>query len=121
MSCDTACVDLYPEVLNLGVYQGGTFYLLMTWTDANNTPVDLSGYSAELRVKDGNTTILDLTSGSEITLGGAAGTITVNVDATATALLAPANCEYVLLLTSGAGVATPLVGGMFTIRQGLSA
>jgi hypothetical protein len=113
-----ATVTTLPGTLNFPVYIGATFGLTLTWT-ADGVAVDLTGYTAAaLTIKDGQDTVVALTLGDGITLGGTAGTITLSIDAEDTAEFAPATADYDLLLTSGSGVVTPLVAGIVTIRKG---
>lgn len=70
--------------LNLGVRRGVNFSVVLTWRDETDVLVDLTGYTAEMDVRtteaDTGTQLLTLTtSNSRITLGGAAGTITLTV------------------------------------------
>jgi hypothetical protein len=44
------------------------------------TPIDLTGCTARLKVKRGNTELLSLTSGDGVTLGGDAGTIELEIE-----------------------------------------
>ena len=99
------------------IEQGATFNLLMTWK-IDNIAVNLSGYTARLQARidvDETDTILSLTTGSGITLGGAAGTITLNQSATQTAVLPKGEYVYDLELQSGGGVVTRLLQGELNI------
>ncbi|VTS03577.1 hypothetical protein [Gemmata obscuriglobus] len=115
MATVLASTDQFPLPLNLTVYQGATFTKTFTWTTgpdrSNQTPVDLTGYTAEMAIRSGQTVVISLTTGnSGIALGTTDGRITLNIDASDTATLTAANAEYDLLLASG-GVVTPLLGG----------
>lgn len=70
---------------------------------AAGTPVDLSTANATATFTNVSTGFVDLTLlvGSGITLGGAAGTITVNLTAPQAALLAADRYEYALQLDMG--------------------
>lgn len=117
-----SCVDTFPAPLDITIYQGGTFALTITWESGDPaTPVNLTGYTASMKVKQGQTTLFTLTSGDGITLGGTAGTISLSYSATNTALLTPGTADYDLLLTSGTSVVTPLVAGRVTIQKGITA
>jgi Ethanolamine utilization protein EutJ (predicted chaperonin) len=59
--------------------------------------------------------ILNLTSGTGITLGGTAGTIGVNVSAATMGSVIPGNYVYDLELNSGSEV-TRLIQGLFAIQ-----
>ena len=115
-----------PGVLNLTMYQGASWDYQLTWTTTSGTvttPVDLTGYSARMQVREAHTStapLLSLTSGSGITLGGTAGTILLEATATTTAGMATTNSPreqyvYDLELVSGAGYVTRLVEGNFYV------
>ena len=102
---------------NFTIEQGATFNLLMTWR-IDNVAVNLTGYIARLqaRIDVGETdTILSLTTGAGITLGGAAGTISLDQTATQTALLPKGEYVYDLELQSSGGIVTRLLQGELNI------
>jgi len=84
-----------PLTLALYIYQGQTFDDRLALTNADGTPVDLTGYTARMQAREAITDvtpILDWSStDGEIVIDGPAGTITFNVSATATAALPTAN------------------------------
>jgi hypothetical protein len=89
----------------------------MTWK-IDNVAVNLTGYTARLQARidvDETETILSLTTGAGITLGGAAGTITLNQTATQTALLPKGEYVYDLELQSSGGIVTRLLQGELNI------
>ena len=108
-----------PGRLDMSCYQGASFDYTLTW-QTGGTPVNLSGYSARMQVRDGfdgGSAIVNLTSGTGITLGGTAGTIVVALTPTQTAAIdATPSGQYVydLELVSGSTV-TRLVEGLFTV------
>lgn len=108
-----------PGRLNMECYQGASFDYTLTW-QTGGTPVNLSGYSARMQVRDGfdgGSAIVNLTSGTGITLGGTAGTIVVALTAIQTAAIdATPSGQYVydLELVSGSTV-TRLVEGNFLV------
>ena len=108
-----------PGRLNMECYQGASFDYTLTW-QTGGTPVNLSGYSARMQVRDGfdgGSAIVNLTSGTGITLGGTAGTIVVALTATQTAAIdATPSGQYVydLELVSGSTV-TRLIEGNFLV------
>jgi hypothetical protein len=109
-----------PGELDLEMWQGASWDYTLTWT-AGGTAIDLTNYTARLKVKEGydaGTAILSLTTGSGITLGGTAGTIFLEADAATTAgLPARPNSAYIydLELVSAGTVVTRLVEGKFTV------
>lgn len=109
-----------PGYLDLNCYQGANFDYTLTW-QTGGTAVNLSGYSARMQVRDSydaGTAIVSLTSGTGITLGGTAGSISLELSATQTAALdGTPNSQYIydLELVSGAGYVTRLVEGRFYV------
>ena len=98
---------------NFTIEQGATFNLLMTWK-IDNVPVNLTGYTARLQARidvDETETILSLTTGAGITLGGAAGTITLDQSAAQTAVIPAGTYIYDLEMVAGTGTVTRLVQG----------
>lgn len=64
--------------------QGSRFLQVLTY-ELDGDPVDITGWGARMQVRStlyAATTILDLTVGSGLTLGGSAGTITIDVPST---------------------------------------
>jgi hypothetical protein len=88
--------------------QGATFTRTLTWkTGVPATPVNLAGYTARMQVRraPGSPLIVELTTeNGRITLGGAAGTIDLSIDAATTAAITPALYSYDLELVTGATV-----------------
>lgn len=93
--------------------QGATWNLYFTWT-INNTPVNLTGYTAALQVR-GNvrdtTAQLSLSTGSGIVLGGSAGTVSATATPTQTRALLPGKAVWDIELTSPGGEVTRLLHG----------
>lgn len=115
-----------PANLDLTMYQGASWDYTLTWTTTAGTvtsPVDLTGYTARMQVREtqaSTATVMSLTTGTGITLGGTAGTIYLEASPATTAGIATAatpQTQYVydLELTSGAGYVTRLVEGNFII------
>jgi hypothetical protein len=131
-----------PTRQDLIVYQGQTFSFVYTKKNAAGSAVDLTGYTARMKVKDTYngveqarlTTGADADGGS-ITLGGALGTVTLAMTADQSAALAseisvasvmltsldlnkPEKVYlYDLELVSGAGVVTRELEGRFVVRR----
>lgn len=110
-----------PGNFTMQMWQGASWHYELTWSTGDpSAPVNLTGYEARMQVReeiDSTDTILDLTSliGGAITLGGAAGTIELDLSATATAEVTPGTHVYDLELESGAGVVTRLLQGNFVV------
>ena len=104
---------------DITINQGATFELTVTWKDSTGAAINLTGYSARMQVREtysSASTVVSLTNGSGITLGGAAGTIAILISATTTAALtAPFSGVYDLELVSAGGVVTRLLQGAATV------
>lgn len=63
---------------NLRIEQGAKFGVQFIWKDGDKNPIDLTGYTAKLQMresKEDTNVIYDSTTGDDISLGGVAGTI----------------------------------------------
>jgi len=114
-------MTITPGNWNLTVYKGGTFSYTITWTDQSNTPINLTGYTAKMMVRqslDSAAAILTLTTeNGGITLGGSAGTIALSIDKTTTAALPALIGLYDLEIISPGGGVDFLTQGYVNIRQ----
>jgi hypothetical protein len=104
--------------LDFTIEQGATFNLLLTWK-IDGTPVNITNWTARLAarvdVEDSEVILSLTTSNGGITLGGAAGTISLDQTATQTALLPGGTYVYDLELISAVGAVTRLVQGELDI------
>jgi hypothetical protein len=103
--------------LDLSIEQGATYNLVLTW-QVNGTAVNLTNYTARLQARvdvEDTETVLSMTTGAGITLGGVAGTITLDQTATQTALLAAGTYIYDLEMVAGSGTVTRLVQGELVV------
>jgi hypothetical protein len=103
---------------NILAEQGATFALSLLYNDTAGDPIDLTGYTAAMHVRlkaSTVSTITELSSGdSTITLGGAAGTILLAIDAATTETFTGGKYVYDLELYNGA-IVTRLIQGSFTV------
>lgn len=116
-------MSLTPGRVNLLCPQGSTFSKNITFK-IDETPVDLTGYSSRLQVRENyysvNTIISLLSSGSGITLGGSAGTITLFINDDITKDFPPGDWVYDLEIESGNGTTDRLLEGNFIITPEVS-
>jgi hypothetical protein len=112
-------MSLEPARLNFSVWKGATFQKRLTYHQggSTSTPVDLTGYSAELKVIDGTgSTLLTLTNSSGIVLGGTSGTIDLIVTDEATSAFSWRTGNYKLSLTTSDGRKDYLLFGNFSVK-----
>lgn len=107
-----------PGRVNFVCPQGSTFSRVLTYK-IDTTPVNLTGYTAGMQVRErpySKQYIVYLnTDNSGITLGGSAGTITLNIAASTTANFIAGDYVYDLELTSGNGTVSRLIEGKFNV------
>lgn len=106
-----------PGRYNITAYQGATYDLDLTWK-TNGSAVNLTNYTAAMQVRaaaNASSAIISLANGSGITLGGTAGTININISATAMGSATPGQYVYDLELNSG-GTVYRLIQGTFSIQ-----
>lgn len=131
---------------NIDVNQGETFSYVYTWKDSAGAAINLTGYTGRMSVKRDrratNSAFLSTGSdaiGGSMTLGGAAGTITLTMSAAQTDAmdttdwwfrtmddqldlpLEPKICFlYDLELVSAAGVVTRVLQGIMTVWRSVT-
>ncbi len=111
-------MSVQPGQYDILAPQGATFNETFTYK-LGGSPVNLTSYTARMQVRktpSSDIKILDLTTeNGAITLGGVAGTITVNVTATAMAAVQANKYRYDLEVVSAGGVVTRLLEGVFLV------
>lgn len=92
------------------IEKGATFhkqYIYAQGTEESNTPIDITGYTARAKIRPSyaKAAIVELTTeNGGITLGGAAGTVTVLIEASVTETLPGLAAIYDLELVNGTEV-----------------
>lgn len=107
-----------PGQVNFLCPQGSTFYKTITYK-IDDVPVDLTGYSSRLQVRQthyASSTLLDLSSPDDgMTVGGSAGTIDILISPDTTAALSPGNWVYDLEIESSGGIVSRIIEGSFIV------
>lgn len=105
---------------DITIEQGATFQMNLTWKDSTGAAVNITGYTARMQVRENyeaEDTLVSLTStGGDIVLGGALGTIAITIAASATQTLQLEEAVYDLELVNGATV-TRLIQGKAIISR----
>ena len=109
------------------IEQGATLDLSLLYKDSTNTPIDLTDYSARMKIRSGYaddnpTTYFSLTDnldpdGTGITLGEADGTIGIFISADKTAAQSFDTAYYDLELESPLGIVTRLLEGTVKLSK----
>lgn len=106
-----------PGAFDITAYQGADYDQSFTVTQGG-TALNWSGYSARMQVReaaDATATLLSLTNGSGITLGGTAGTIDLAISNAQSAAIASGSYAYDLELISGSSAITRILQGSFNV------
>lgn len=107
-------------IYNTTIDQGSIWSVVLVYTDSNNTPVNLTGYTAAMQLRQNyNSATADLTlttANGGIAIVGATGTITITATATQTGLLDAGFYVYDLELTSGSNISR-LIQGQLTVAE----
>lgn len=114
--------------IDLTLQLGARFYKKFLWKDkASGDPIDLTGYKAHMQVRDSansdtalltlSTEVLDPVAEGVITLGGAAGTIELEILVTALPAIDWKNATYDLLVFTDADHADVLFGGKILVEK----
>jgi len=106
-----------PGRYNISVYQGTTFTLAPVWK-IDNLPVDLTGYSADMQVRDvSNNLITELsTANGRAVISTGLGKTTFTLTANETAALAAGTYTYAFNLTSPSNYVYQILNGGFVIN-----
>ncbi|MBL0318169.1 MAG: hypothetical protein IPP74_02520 [Alphaproteobacteria bacterium] len=108
----------HPAKHNFYVYRGATFSEQIEWKDESGTPVNLTGFTARMHMREtleaADPFLTLTTENGGITLGGVAGTIQLLASATQTTAITATSGVYDLELVSGANV-TRLLEGLVII------
>ncbi len=104
---------------DITIEQGATFQLNLIWKDSAGVPIDLTGYTAKMQVRQryaSDDAVLSLsTTAGTIVLGGVAGTINITGPAADTAAITIKQGVYDVELTSAGGIVTRLIEGCVAI------
>lgn len=104
----------HPAKHNFYVYRGATFSEQIEWKDESGTPVNLTGFTARMHMREtleaADPFLTLTTENGGITLGGVAGTIQLLASATQTTAITATSGVYDLELASGANVTRLLEG-----------
>ena len=111
-------------ILDFTIEQGATFSRIITWKDENDTPINLTGYTARMQIREhlaSAGTLAELTTANGgIIINAALGKLTLTLSATATDALTPSRAVYDLEVESSGGVVTRLLQGNILIERSVT-
>lgn len=103
---------------NLFIDQGATFYTIITLTDSNGDPIDITGYTgaAQMRKHYTSSTAKTFT----VALGNTNGTIALSMSANTTANIEAGRYLYDVELTDGSGSVSRVFEGIVTVNPNIT-
>lgn len=105
-----------PGYHDLTYYRGSTDICSVVWKDSAGALVDLTGYTAELTIRNAAGTIIGETgSGITATITAAAGLVTFTITDAAAAALTEGTHRYDIWVVSAGGIDYPLLYGSFAV------
>jgi hypothetical protein len=109
-------ISTIPGELNITIYKGDTLYKTLTFTDANDDPLDLSTCTVTMQVrrKAGETVLISLTEGDGLTVSSN----TVLIDHLVT--IAKGSYLWDLQFEYDSGIVRTYVGGSFDVENDIT-
>lgn len=112
------------DIAHLSIDKYATFNAQFVFSDTNNVPIDVTGYSAAMQIRDapngGNILASFSSPSSGITIGTTDGTVTLTISNTATGGWTFTNAVYDILITDGSGNKFRLVEGAVFVNPGVT-
>ena len=105
-------------VVNISIPQGADFTKTFTSKESDGSVTNLSGYSAEAKIKKHYTSTTSTSFSVGIT--STTGEVTISMPSTTTVSLDSGRYYYDVKLTSGTGAVSRLVEGMAFVRAGVA-
>lgn len=105
---------------NFIIEQNASFGKSMTYRDKTKKPINLTGFSARMQIRDtAGLMVADLSTGNgKITLGGVTGVIVINISVAETSLMTFASALYDLKLIAPSGFESRILQGKVSLSLG---
>ena len=111
-------------IVPLVIEQGSTYEMSFVWANdaAGTEPIDLTGVSMRMQVrqKQQGTVLVDITSPTDIALGGLTGTVEVTISDEVTSLLPLKKCVYDMEAEMPDGKVYRVIEGTVTVRPNIT-
>lgn len=112
------------DIAHLIIDKYATYTAQFVFSNANNVPIDVTGYSASMQIRDapnGGNILASFSSPSTgIVIGTIDGTVTLTISNTTTAGWTFTNAVYDVLITDGGGNKFRLVEGSIYVSPGVT-
>ena len=102
------------EEINFKVIQGDSFIIRVTYKNPNGTPIDLTGYTAKMDVRNepsGKILCASITDQSGITITPSTGVLDIEFTPAQTRKFTLPSCAYQLQIRSSSGTQTTILKG----------
>ena len=121
MTTTSEAVVQHPAY-DIEVMKGADETFTFQYLDDNDQPIDISGYTAKLQIRDrfGGTLHLTLTNGSGITITGASGQVAVAFTHAQTIAFDFKHAYYDLWIISAGSVYTSVAHGKFDVIEAVT-
>jgi hypothetical protein len=109
------------ETVNFSIIQGDAFNLVVTYTDENNQPINLTGFDVTFQVRDmpgGNVICTTATRGNGITIDNGAGKMTIHIIGDETDKFTVPKAAYQLKIDT---TETTILSGWFAVDKAVIA
>ena len=103
---------------NLIIDQGATFNTVITLTDTNGDPIDLTGYTGAAQMRKHYTS--STATAFSVGLGGANGTITLGLSANATSNVSAGRYLYDVEIVDLSGLVSRVFEGVVTVNPNIT-
>jgi hypothetical protein len=110
------------EIIFPCIEQGADWVRLLTVKDVDENPINLTGTTAKMQFRRNyeSPPVITLTNSSGITLGGALGTIKIQLDNSVTALVDESTLLFDLFITWSTGAVDRLFYGQVNIDKSVT-
>lgn len=106
------------DEVNFNVIQGDTFTMRVEYQDENNNPIDITGYSAIMTVRDkpgGKIVCATIDDSSGIVIDGPNGGLDLTIAPEQTRKFTTPRARYQIQIISDQGVKTTVLSGYFMV------
>ena len=106
------------DEVNFNVVQGDTFTIRVEYRDSSNQPIDLTGFSAVMVVRDkpgGKVICAELNDQSGIEIDGPNGYLDITIPPAKTRKFTTPKARYQIQVINGQGVKTTVLSGYFAV------
>jgi len=107
--------------LNVGMaMSAGETVATQITLSSGGSPINLSGYSLKMQINFASPLELNTTNGGITIISASSGIVQINIADTVSEQFVTGNYPYDFWMISGGGIASRLLGGVFSVLQSIS-